>query len=142
MRTLELRVERQSKNAEALVKWLDEKLHGEGNDAEVVKKTVEKVQHASLQIQDMDWIKKQMPGGFAPVFVVLLKSMELARGLPGKLKLFHHATSLGGVESLVEWRRMSDMTVDERVVRVSVGVENWEDLREDLLNGLKALAGL
>jgi len=35
---------------------------------------------------------------------------------------------------------MSDQTVDERVLRVSVGVESWEDLRDDLLAGFRALA--
>lgn len=128
LRTLELRVTRQSKNAELLVQWIDEGMKAGG----AVSKSVAKIQHASLQKEDMAWIKKQMPGGFGPVFSLYMKDRETARSLPGKLKLFHHATSLGGVESLVEWRRMSDPTVDDRVVRVSVGVENWEDLRDDL----------
>ncbi|KAF2404078.1 cystathionine gamma-synthase [Trichodelitschia bisporula] len=140
LRTLELRVGRQSQNAEKLVAWLDELMTGnQSGDGEVVRASVEKVQHASLQKEDIHWIKKQMPGGYGPVFSLWAKTPEIARRLPSKLKLFHHATSLGGVESLVEWRRMSDQTVDERVVRVSVGVENWEDLRDDLLNAFKAL---
>ncbi|TLD29962.1 putative cystathionine gamma-synthase protein [Venturia nashicola] len=140
LRTLELRVARQSKNAESIVQWLDASLRGEGDDAAAVQKTVLKLQHASLQKDDMEWIKKQMPGGFGPVFVIWMKSMRLARALPGKLKLFHHATSLGGVESLIEWRKMSDSGVDARVLRVSIGVEHWEDLRADFLEGFKALA--
>ena len=48
--------------------------------------------------------------------------------------------SLGGVESLIEWRRMSDATVEDTLCRVSVGVEGWEDLRDDLVQGLRALA--
>jgi cystathionine beta-lyase/cystathionine gamma-synthase len=35
-----------------------------------------------------------------------MKERDLARRLPSKLQLFHHATSLGGVESLIEWRTM------------------------------------
>lgn len=140
LRTLELRVARQSKSTESIVKWLDASLRGEGDDAAVVQKTVLKIQHASLQKNDMEWIKKQMPGGFGPVFVIWMKSMPLARALPGKLKLFHHATSLGGVESLIEWRKMSDSGVDVRVLRVSIGVEYWEDLKADFLEGFKALA--
>jgi cystathionine gamma-synthase len=89
----------------------------------------------------MAWLSKQMPGGFGPVFAVWMKNKDLARKLPSKLELFHHATSLGGVESLIEWRRMSDQTVDARVMRISVGVESWEDLKQDLLNGFKALEG-
>lgn len=34
---------------------------------------------------------------------------------------------------------MSDKTVDTRLVRVSTGLEHWEDLRDDLLRGFKAL---
>ncbi|MCJ1479945.1 hypothetical protein MMC06_000099 [Schaereria dolodes] len=142
LRTLELRVERQGWGCERLVQWLDGFLNGteEGHeDGEIVKRVVEKVQHASLQKSDMDWLRRQMPNGFGPVFAMWMKGEELARRLPSKLKLFHHATSLGGVESLIEWRTMSDSTVNTRVLRVSVGVENWEDLKEDFLRGFKEL---
>lgn len=40
---------------------------------------------------------------------------------------------------MIEWRAMSDKTVDTRLVRVSTGLEHWEDLRDDLLRGFKAL---
>ncbi|KAF1846123.1 uncharacterized protein K460DRAFT_395612 [Cucurbitaria berberidis CBS 394.84] len=142
MRTMELRVQRQSSNAEKLVRWLDDALHGKGTEADddVVKKVVSKVVHASLQEQDMGWLKKQMPNGFGPVFSIYTHTSSQARQLPSKLRLFHHATSLGGVESLIEWRRMSDSDVDETLLRVSVGVENWEDLKSDLLAAFKALA--
>lgn len=142
LRTLELRVERQSKSATELVSWLHGLLiDGQGEEAELAKKTVEKVQHASLQKEDMGWLKKQMPGGFGPVFAIWMKSGKLARTLPSKVHLFHHATSLGGVESLIEWRRMSDDAVDERVLRVSIGVENVDDLKQDLLDAFKGLIG-
>ena len=153
LRTLELRVQRQSQNAEKLVAWLagllgSEKI-GNGEDAnhtsveseKVVKAVVERVVHASLQHDDKHWLQKQMPNGYGPVFAIWMKDEGLARALPSKLQLFHHATSLGGVESLIEWRTMSDTTVDTRLLRVSVGVEAWEDLRDDLLAGFKALEG-
>jgi len=54
--------------------------------------------------------------------------------------LFHHATSLGGVESLIEWRRMSDQTVEDTLCRLSIGIESSEDLIEDLMTGFRALA--
>jgi cystathionine beta-lyase/cystathionine gamma-synthase len=41
------------------------------------------------------------------------------------------------VESLIEWRKMSDSGVDDRLLRVSVGLENWEELKNDLLNGFR-----
>ena len=134
LRTLELRVKRQSETAERLVCWLDDQLRGDGGkeDGKVIRTVAEKVQHASLQHEDMAWLKQQMPGGFGPVFALWMKSEAFARRLPSKLHLFHHATSLGGVESLIEWRAMSDRTVDRRLIRVSVGIEHWEDLRDDL----------
>jgi cystathionine gamma-synthase len=140
LRTLELRVQRQSANAEKLVAWLDNALHGKGEGSDAVSKVVAEVTHASLQAADFPWLKKQMPNGFGPVFSFYMKTPALARQLPSHLRLFDHATSLGGVESLIEWRRMSDTGVDERLLRVSVGVENWEDLRDDFRQAFEALA--
>ncbi|KAF2848528.1 cystathionine gamma-synthase-like protein [Plenodomus tracheiphilus IPT5] len=140
LRTMELRVQRQSSNATNLVSWLDDSLRGKGPDADVVKKVVSKITHASLQKDDMHWLKLQMPNGFGPVFSIYTHSEIQAKTLPSKLQLFHHATSLGGVESLIEWRRMSDSDVDTRLLRVSIGVENWEDLKNDFLSAFKALA--
>ncbi|CAN9169878.1 unnamed protein product [Alternaria alternata] len=141
LRTLDLRVQRQSSSADKLVRWLQDSLDGkgEGKEAEVVKGVVSKISHASLQTADYDWLKQQMPNGFGPVFSIYMKTPQLARTLPSKLRLFHHATSLGGVESLIEWRRMSDAEVDERLLRVSVGVESWEDLKGDLLGAFESL---
>lgn len=133
LRTLELRVTRQSATAERLVRWLEDARRDANGPASVVVE----VRHASLQTEH--WVREQMPRGFGPVFAVLLQSEEQARRLPSKLALFHHATSLGGVESLIEWRAMSDETVDRRLLRVSVGVEDFEDLRDDLLAGFEAL---
>jgi len=142
VRTLELRVLRQSKSATWIVESLAGLLDGRGEEADVraTKKTLSKLQHASLQKSDMHWLQKQMPGGYGPVFVIWMASEELAKRLPSKLHLFHHATSLGGVESLIEWRRMSDDKIDPRVLRVSVGVEDAEDLKQDLVQAFKALA--
>lgn len=140
MRTMELRVQRQSENAGKLVAWLQGALDGKTEDAQTVSKVVSKVVHASLQTADFAWLKKQMPNGFGPVFSIYMQTSTQARSLPSKLRLFDHATSLGGVESLIEWRRMSDASVDERLLRVSVGIENWEDLKADFLAAFEALA--
>ncbi|KAF2729321.1 cystathionine gamma-synthase-like protein [Polyplosphaeria fusca] len=137
LRTLELRVQRQSQNATELVQWLHGCVTGDSEDANMVKKVVKKVTHASLQTSDMDWLNEQMPNGYGPVFAIETHTPQQARSFPSHLKLFHHATSLGGVESLIEWRRMSDSSVDERVLRVSVGVENAQDLQADLLQAFK-----
>jgi cystathionine beta-lyase/cystathionine gamma-synthase len=153
VRTLQLRVERQSSNATKLVAWLDAALHleeatSEGGatvvsveDSKIVRAVLEEITHTSLQKEDIKdgWLLKQMPNGFGPVFAISLKDEVSARRLPSKLALFHHATSLGGVESLIEWRTMSDASVHRRLLRISVGIEGWEDLRDDLLQGFKSL---
>jgi cystathionine beta-lyase/cystathionine gamma-synthase len=154
LRTLELRVERQSHNATKLVTWLNAALHPEKEssisysptlslaDGKVIRDVLANIEHASLQEDDIKdgWLLKQMPNGFGPVFSITMKEESLARRLPSKLQLFHHATSLGGVESLIEWRTMTDSKVDTRLLRVSVGIEGWEDLRDDFLQGFKALS--
>jgi cystathionine beta-lyase len=153
LRTLEVRVERQAANAGKLVAWLDAALHPEkgasasgdatlsSKNAKVVQQILDKIEHASLQEEDIKdgWLLKQMPNGFGPVFSIITKEEDFARRLPSKLDLFHHATSLGGVESLIEWRAMTDSKVSTRLLRVSVGLESWEDLRDDLLRGFQAL---
>lgn len=140
LRTFELRVQRQSSNATNLVSWMNNALNAQGESNKAVSAVVSKVTHASLQASDFPWLKKQMPNGFGPVFSFYAQTPEQARKIPSYLRLFHHATSLGGVESLIEWRRMSDSDVDERLLRVSVGVENWEDLRDDFLQAFERLA--
>ncbi|KAF7928441.1 uncharacterized protein EAE98_005497 [Botrytis deweyae] len=141
VRTLEIRVKQQSASAQNLVSWLDNALKSNDPETEVVRKAVLKVEHASLQEEDIKdgWLLKQMPNGFGPVFSIVMKEVGFAKKLPSKLELFHHATSLGGVESLIEWRAMSDATVDQKLLRVSVGIEGWEDLRDDLLQAFKSL---
>ncbi|KAK0718790.1 Cys/Met metabolism PLP-dependent enzyme-domain-containing protein [Apiosordaria backusii] len=140
IRTLELRVKRQSESAQNLVDFLaEQKAAGDNN---IIAQSVFKIQHASQQPEAKDensWLRKQMPNGFGPVFSLWLESEEKAKRLPSKLQLFHHATSLGGVESLIEWRAMTDPKVDRRLLRVSIGVEGWGDLRDDLVQGLQKL---
>lgn len=137
IRTLEVRVERQSTSATRLARWLQELAK---TDA-VVGTVVREVMHASLQAQE-PWLAIQMPHGFGPVFAIAMHTREQAKTLPSRLRYFHHATSLGGVESLVEWRAMTDATVSPTIVRVSVGCEGWEDLRDDLERGLREVAGM
>ncbi|KAI0842232.1 PLP-dependent transferase [Hypoxylon sp. FL0890] len=139
LRTLEVRVRKQSADAEKLVQWLAGEVKSKNG---VVGEEVAEVKHASLQMEDLKeggWLRRQMPNGFGPVFAVYMRDADDARRLPSKLQLFHHATSLGGVESLVEWRAMTDAGVDKRLLRFSVGLEGFEDLRDDLIQGFEAL---
>ena len=143
LRSLEVRVQRQSANATALVKWLYSALQvpnpGPGSEEEIVQAVLGEVFHASVQEIRGDWLERQMPNGFGPVFSIVMKEERMARYLPSKLHFFQHATSLGGVETLIEWRTMSDASVDRRLLRVSVGLENWEDLRGDLVQAFRGL---
>lgn len=52
---------------------------------------------------------------------------------------FQPATSLGGVESLIEQRVASDSGADPRLIRLSIGVEDVEDLKDDLRQAFQAV---
>jgi cystathionine beta-lyase len=142
LRTLDLRVQRQSETAEKLVKWIFECLSPslEGNsDLQVIRKVVLNVKHASLQGSDKEWLKEQMPNGFGPVFSIMMREEWMAKELPSILELFHHTCSFGSVDSLIEWRRFTDQSVDPRILKVSIGLECWEDLKGDLLSAFRVL---
>ncbi|KAL7934402.1 cystathionine gamma-synthase [Trichoderma chlorosporum] len=148
MRTLHLRVMWQSESATKLVQWLDAALQAnetngaqDTSESQIIKATLASVTHASLQTTDLEqgWLKSQMPNGFGPVFSICLKSRSMANRFPSKLKFFSHSTSLGGVESLIEWRTMTDPDADPTLLRVSIGVENWEDLKSDMLQAFSAV---
>lgn len=127
LRSYEVRVRKQVSNAVRMVKYFND------NIADFPALT--KVYHASLQTEP--FVKKQLPLDGGPVFSITVKDESVARQLPSKLKLFHHATSLGGVESLIEWRTMSDHSAPRDLLRVSIGVEDAEDLIQDLVQALK-----
>lgn len=141
LRTLDVRVQRASESSGKLAGWLRKALTAAtpkpNSEEHLVQTVLQKIHHASLQ--DEPWLREQMPNGFGPVFSIVLQSEDFARVLPSKLALFQHATSLGGVESLIEWRALSDSRVDRKLLRVSVGLENWEDLKNDLLQGFKLI---
>jgi cystathionine gamma-synthase len=127
LRTLTLRVERQSGTATRLAGWLAGK--------------VPRVWHPSLPGHPGYEVAREQMRGPGGVLSIELDSEELARALPAQLKLFRDATSLGGVESLIEWRKRHDAKALPALLRVSVGLEHPDDLIEDLRQGLRA-AGL
>ncbi|ODV82262.1 cystathionine gamma-synthase [Suhomyces tanzawaensis NRRL Y-17324] len=128
LKTLELRVLKQSQNATQIVRYFSE------NKDKFP--ALAKIDHGSLQSES--FVKQQMPNGDSPVFTISLVDEKTAKYFPSKLKYFHHATSLGGVESLIEWRALSDPRVSPTLLRVSIGIENVEDLIEDLSQALRA----
>ena len=81
-----------------------------------------------------------MTGGYGGCFAVELATECAARELPAALELFRDATSLGGVEGLAEWRRKYDDEVSPLLVRISVGLEEPEDLEADLERAILSTA--
>ena len=87
--------------------------------------------------------KKQMTGGYGGMLSILVKGdRESALKLATALKLFTHATSLGGVESLIEHRKSIEgpqSATPDNLLRISVGIEHINDLIEDFKQALKLI---
>ncbi|MDP2121010.1 MAG: aminotransferase class I/II-fold pyridoxal phosphate-dependent enzyme [Hoeflea sp.] len=128
MRTLPLRVERMSANALAVATWL--KAHPKVTD----------VFYPGLASHPGHAIAaRQMQGGFGCLLSFLVEGgAKEALEVVGRLKLFHRATSLGGVESLVEHRHTIEphTGIPPSLIRVSVGIEDSGDLIADLAQAL------
>lgn len=62
-----------------------------------------------------------------------MKKEEVSRQLPGLPSLFQYTTSLGGLESQIEWRKLVETSASPTPFRISVEVENLDDLKADLL---------
>lgn len=127
--TLPLRFPLQCANASALAVYLES------------HPKIRKVFYPGLASHaDHDTARKQMQNGFGSIVSVLIDGNEQqAFAFAGKLNLFKHATSLGGVESLVEHRRSveGDHPISpDNLIRISVGIEHIDDLIEDLEQAL------
>ncbi|KAH9843892.1 cystathionine gamma-synthase [Rhodofomes roseus] len=140
LRTLHLRVPRQSENAKGLARWLSQAAGGRAFDG-IPAGVIDTVWHSSLQGKDSRGFEPsaQLEGGWNPTFAILLKNPEYARLLPHSLEFFVPATSLGGVESLIEQRSTVDPGADPRLVRISCGVEDLEDMKTDLRRAFQAI---
>ena len=128
IRTLPLRVERMSQNAQAVAEFL------QSHDA------VAQVFYPGLpDFEGHSVAKRQMAGGFGSLLSFCVKggAVEALR-VAGQLNLFHRATSLGGVESLVEHRHTIEphTGIPESLLRLSIGIEDVQDLCADLEQAL------
>lgn len=86
--------------------------------------------------------RAQLDGFGAVVSIELAGEAPAAEAFVEALRLFTPATSLGGVESLVERRRrhaVEPIEVPEALVRLSIGIEHVEDLWADLRQALEAI---
>ena len=132
MRTLAIRWERCSDTALRIAQFLE------------THPAIEKVRYPGLPSHPShDIAKRQMTNGFGGMMSVQLKGgQEAARRLVSKVKVFIRATSLGGVESLIEHRRSIEgphSTVPVNLIRISTGIEDANDLINDLRQGLEGL---
>lgn len=101
---------------------------------------VEKVFFPGLKDHPGHEIAKKQMSSFGGMMSFLVKGgASEARKVVNCVKIFTQATSLGGVESLIEHRASiegPDTKTPQNLIRVSVGLENVEDLIEDLEQAL------
>jgi len=103
---------------------------------------VERVLYPGLASHPQHEIAKDQMLAFGGMLSFIVKGDENdTHNIINKLKIFTKATSLGGVESLIEHRATvegPDTKTPRNLLRVSVGLEHIDDLIEDLeqaLNG-------
>jgi len=139
IRTLGMRVERAQENALALAAWLE------------AQDSVAWVRYPGLRSHPQhDLAVRQMSGPGSVIAFELCGGVDAGRVMMNAMRVFTLAVSLGGVESLIE--HPASMThagvpEDERrrqgitpgLVRLAVGCEDVEDLRNDLENALIAV---
>jgi len=105
---------------------------------------IEKVHYPGLKSNEYHkTAKKQMKNGFGGMLSILIKGDEAqAMCFSSSMKIVTHATSLGGVETLVDHRRSAEgehSVSPPNLIRVSVGIENIEDLIQDFKEALDKL---
>ncbi|ANU14096.1 Cystathionine gamma-lyase [Planococcus halocryophilus Or1] len=136
LKTLGLRMEEANSNAQKIAEFL------EGHDA------VGKVIYPGLESHPGRELMKKQATGFGGMISFDVGSKEKAGELLAKLKYFTLAESLGAVESLISVpaqmthasipiERRAELGIVEGLVRISVGIEDVEDLIEDLEHALK-----
>jgi len=139
LETLSLRMERHLENAKAVSEWLSK------------HPSVEKVNYASLPNSQWNKLaKKYAPKGSGAVLSFELKGgIEAGKKFVESLKLFSHVANIGDVRSLVihpATTTHSQLSSEEQLtagvtpglVRLSLGLENIEDIKADLEDGFNA----
>ena len=132
MRTLALRFERCSENAMKIAEFLE------------CNEKIDQVMYPGLPNHPSHKIaRKQMKSGYGGMLSILVKGgSDAAKLVASSVRLFTRATSLGGVESLIEHRRTVEgpkSKVPVQLLRLSVGIEDVNDLIDDLAQALDKL---
>jgi cystathionine beta-lyase/cystathionine gamma-synthase len=132
MRTLAVRMERHNANGLAVAEWA------------AAHPAIARVHYPGLATHPDHAVAKRVLAGFGGMVGIELKGgVEAAERALGRLELFVHATSLGGVESLVSEPRLTShkaagpegrarLGIPDGFLRVSCGIEDGEDLVADL----------
>ncbi len=134
IKTLAVRMDRHAENAS----YLAEALAKSGKIKQVLYPTLD--QHPNAKVA-----RKQMRNGGGMVSLIMKRGEQAAVRVAESTRLFALAESLGGVESLIEVPAAmthlstagSAIAVDPGLVRLSVGIENREDLLADLETALE-----
>jgi cystathionine gamma-lyase/cystathionine beta-lyase/cystathionine gamma-lyase/homocysteine desulfhydrase len=134
-KTLPLRMERHNASAQALAEYL------------AAHPKVTRVHYPGLPSHPQHDLARRQMRGFGGLIAFELGSIDRARTLLESVRLMALAESLGGVETLISHpasmthasvprERRERMGLTDDMVRVSVGIEDLEDLREDLAQAL------
>ncbi len=139
LKTLHLRLERHCSNALALAAWLE------------AHPAIARVYYPGLPSHPQHALAQRQMHGFGGMISAVLKGgLDAARTMLERTRLFSLAESLGGVESLIEHpaimthatipaEQRRALGIEDGLVRLSVGVEDLEDLRWDLKDALEGL---
>ena len=136
IKTLAVRLDKQAANAEKIANWLRQ------------RPEVKKVYYIGFPDHPGYAVTKRQCTGFGGMLSMEVDSPETARKILRSVKLFQYAESLGGVDSLVTYpmcQTHADVPEDERLrrgindrfLRFSIGIENADDLIEDLRQALE-----
>ena len=136
IKTLGVRMERAQSNAFKIAEWLEN------------QKPVTKVIYPGLKTHPAYEIMCRQSRGFGAMLTFEVKSKEFALSILEKVQLIQYAESLGGVETLITYpttQTHADVPEDVRlkngitdcVLRLSVGIEDVDDLINDLSDAFK-----
>lgn len=137
LKTLELRVERQNRNAQAVAEFL------------AAHPRIEAVYYPGLPDHPGHAIARRQMTGYGGVLAFSIAGdFDAVRALIGRLRLAHCAASLGSVGTLVgppattshvelSAAERADAGIPETLIRYAVGIENHQDLIADLEQALK-----
>lgn len=135
IKTLGVRLDRQEQNAIHIAKWLSD------------HEKIDKVYYVGLEDHPGYSLTKSQTSGFGSMISFTVKDVSLVEQVLGRLKLIFFAESLGGVESLMTYpltQTHADIPeeirerlgVNDKLLRLSVGIESVEDLIADLEQSL------